>query len=139
MKPNFSTLGSCKKISRHEPLFSYLPSDCKRNPLGIKAVTLCEEHNLSHNLVDIFLFENIFLGCDFAQGMIFRGTRYGIIHKYTMDVSPGCKYIEKFRGGVQGYMMENKDFVSSTNFTLKNENSELVSFNGQKALHSIIY
>ena len=48
-----------------------------------------------------------------------------------MDVSPGDKYIEKFRGGVQWYMMENKDFISSISFKIKNQNNELVSFNGQ--------
>ena len=48
-----------------------------------------------------------------------------------MDVSPGYKYIEKFRCGVQWYMINTKDLISSINFNLKNENGELVSFNGQ--------
>ena len=48
-----------------------------------------------------------------------------------MDVDPGYEYIEKFRGGVQWYMAETKDFISSISFKLKNENNELVSFNGQ--------
>ena len=63
--------------------------------------------------------------------MIFKGKRSGIIHNFTMDVDPGYKYIEKFRGGVSWYMLETKDFTSSINFKLKNENSQLVSFNGQ--------
>ena len=63
--------------------------------------------------------------------MIFRGKRSGILLKFTMEVDPGCEYIEKFRGRVQWYMMETKDFISSVNFKLKNENGELVSFNGQ--------
>ena len=48
-----------------------------------------------------------------------------------MDVDPGFKYIEKFRGGVRWYMMESKDIISSIGFELKNENGILVSFNGQ--------
>ena len=48
-----------------------------------------------------------------------------------MDVDPGYKYIEKSRGGVQWYMMESKDNISSICFKLKNENNQLVSFNGQ--------
>ena len=48
-----------------------------------------------------------------------------------MDVDPGYRYIHKFYGGVQWYMLETKDFISSINFKLKNENGELVSFNGQ--------
>ena len=48
-----------------------------------------------------------------------------------MDVDPGYKYIEKFRGGVSWYMLESKDFISSINLKLKNENGDLVSFNGQ--------
>ena len=63
--------------------------------------------------------------------MIFKGKRSGIIFNFTMDVSPGYKYIEKFRGGVQWYIMESKDNISSIRFKLKNENKQLVSFNGQ--------
>ena len=48
-----------------------------------------------------------------------------------MDVDPGYKYIEKFRGGVQWCMMESKDNISGICFKLKNENNQLESFNGQ--------
>ena len=48
-----------------------------------------------------------------------------------MDVDPVYKYIEKFRGSVQWYMTESKDVISSICFKLKNENGDLVSFNGQ--------
>ena len=48
-----------------------------------------------------------------------------------MDVDPGSKYKEKFRGGLQWYMMESKDVTSSISFLLKIENGNLVSFNGQ--------
>ena len=50
---------------------------------------------------------------------------------FTMLVSPGYKYVCRFEGGVQWYMMESKDVISSISFKLKNENNELVSFNGQ--------
>ena len=36
-----------------------------------------------------------------------------------MDDDPGYKYIEKFREGVQWYMMESKDFISTIIFELK--------------------
>ena len=48
-----------------------------------------------------------------------------------MDVDPGYEFIEKIRGGVQWYMMQSKDFVSSNSFKLKNEKAGLVSFIGQ--------
>ena len=48
-----------------------------------------------------------------------------------MDGDPGYKYIEKFSGGIQWYMMESKDVISSICFKLRNENNNLVSFNGQ--------
>ena len=63
--------------------------------------------------------------------MLLKGKRSGIIHNLVKDVWPGYCYIEKFRGGVQWYMMESKDFISSICFNLKNENGNLVSFNGQ--------
>ena len=63
--------------------------------------------------------------------MIFEEKRSGIIHNFTMDVDPGYKYMEKSRGGVQWNMMESKDIISRICFEVKNENGNLVSFNGQ--------
>ena len=62
--------------------------------------------------------------------MIFKGERSGIIHNFTVNVDPGYKYVERFRGGVQWYMMRSKDVTSSNNFRIMNENGKLVSFNG---------
>ena len=50
-----------------------------------------------------------------------------------MDVDPGYKYIEDFRGGVQWYLMESKDFISFIRYILKNEDRNIVSFNGQSS------
>ena len=63
--------------------------------------------------------------------MSFRGKRTGIYQNWSMDVNPGFRYIEKFLGGLQWYMMASKDVISSICFKLKNENRNLVSFNGQ--------
>ena len=131
IKPNFSTLGSIVEISTQGPSISFVPDDSIRDLLGFNKTTIFEEYNLSPNPVDIFSFDNIFLECNIAQGMIFRGKISGIIHNFTMDVDPGYKYIEKFRGGVQWYMMESKDIISSICFKLKNENDQIVSFNVQ--------
>ena len=131
IKPNFSTLGSIIEISPQGPIITFMHDDSIRDLLGFNARTLYEEYTLSNNPVDILSFDNIFLECDIAQGMIFKGKRSGIIHNFTMDVNPGYKYIEKFRGGVQWYMMESKDIISSVRFKLKNENNESVNFNGQ--------
>ena len=105
--------------------------DTIRDILGFNAQTLYEEYTISNNTVDILSFDNIFIECDIAKGMIFKGKRSGIIHNFTMDVDPGCKNVEKFYGGLQWYMMESKDIISSICFKLKNENNQLVSFNGQ--------
>ena len=63
--------------------------------------------------------------------MIFKGMRSGIIHNWTMTVNPGYKYVEKFSGGIAWYIMNSKDVISSISFKLKNENGQLISFNGQ--------
>ena len=86
---------------------------------------------LSDNVVDILSFDNIFIETNIAQGMNFKGKRSGIIFNFTMDVNSGYKYIHKIHGGVQWYMMESKDIISSIFFKLKNENGNLVSFNDQ--------
>ena len=48
-----------------------------------------------------------------------------------MTVDPGYKYVEKVSGGFTWFMMETKDVVPSISLNLKNEDNELVSFNGQ--------
>ena len=133
IKPNFSTLGSIVTINPTppKPLISFMFDDSVGSLLGFDKTILWEDYNLSPNPVDILSFDNIFIETDIAQGLIFRGKRSGIIHNFTMDVDPGYKYIEKFRGGIQWYMMESKDIISSICFKLKNENNEIVSFNGQ--------
>ena len=99
--------------------------------LGFNAVILEDQYNLSNNPVDILSFDIIFIETDVSRGMILKGKRSGIFHNFTMDVDPGFKYIEKFHGGVQWYMMESKDIIPSICFKLKNENNQIVSFNGQ--------
>ena len=131
IKPNFSTLGSIIEISPQGAIISFMFDDSIRDLLGFNGRTLYEKYTLSNNPVDILSFDNIFIECNIARGMIFKGKRSGIIHNFTMDVDPGYKDIEKFHGGVQWYMMESKDIISSICFKLKNENGKLVSFNGQ--------
>ena len=131
IKPNFSTLGSIIEISTQGPVITFIPDDSIRGLLGFNKTTIFEEYNLSPNPVDFLSFDNIFIETDIAKGLIFKGKRSGIIHNFTMDADPGYNYIEKFYGGVQWYMMESKDIISTICFKLKNENGNLVSFNGQ--------
>ena len=131
IKPNFSTLGSIIEISNEKSAISFKASDSIGSLLGFIKRTIYEEYNLSDNPVDILSFYNIFIECDIARGMMFKGKRSGIIFNFTMDVSPGYKYIHKVRGGNQWFMMESKDVISSICFKIKNENGDLVSFNGQ--------
>ena len=63
--------------------------------------------------------------------MIFKEKRSGIIHNLNMDVSRGYKSIEKCRGGLQWYMMQTKDIISSICFKVEIENNQIVSLNGQ--------
>ena len=105
--------------------------DSIRDLLGFNARTLDQDSNFSPNPVDKTSFDSIFIETDIAKGMIFRGKRSGIIMNYTMNVNPGYKYDEKISGGISWYMMESKDIASSICFKLKNENNQLVSFNGQ--------
>ena len=131
IKPNFSTLGSIIEIKPQGPIIGFVFDDSIGSLLGFNKIQLYEEYNLSQNPVDILSFDNTFIETNIARGMIFKGRRSGIIHNFTMDVDPGYKYIEKFRGGISWYMMETKDIISSIRFELKNENNKLVSFNGQ--------
>ena len=131
IKPNFSTLGSVIEKSLQGPVNRFMFNDSVRDRLRFYARTLYEEYNLSPNPVDILSFINIFRECDIAQGMILKGKRSGIINIFTKHVDPGYNCIKEFRGGVQWYMMESKVIISSICFKLKNEDSQIVSFNGQ--------
>ena len=132
IKPNFSTLGSIIELQLQGPIISFVSEDSTRNILGFHETILYKEYNLSLNLVDILSFDNIFLECDIAKGMIFKGRRSGLIHTWTMTVNPGYEYVEKFAGGITWFMTETKAVISSISFKLKkNENNKLVSFNGQ--------
>ena len=131
IKPDFNTLGSIIEISPQGAVISFIPSDSLGRLLGFGESCIYEEYNISQNPVDIISYDNIFIESNIAQGMIFRGLRTGIIFNCQMDVNPGYKYVHKFRGGVQWYMVHSTDNISSIFFNLKNENNELVSFNGQ--------
>ena len=48
-----------------------------------------------------------------------------------MDFDPTYIYIGKFRGEVQWYMIENKDFISSIGFKLKKKKWKNSIINGQ--------
>ena len=91
IKPNFSTLCSIIEISPQGPIITFIPDDSIRELLGFNKTTIYEEYNLSQNPVDILSFDNIFLECDIAQGMIFKGRKSNIIHIWTMTVDPGYK------------------------------------------------
>ena len=122
IKPNFSTLAPIIETSAQRPVIIFVPDDSIGDFLGFNKATIYEEYNLSPNPVDILSFENIFLECDIAQALIFRCKRSGTIHNFTKDVDPGYKYIENFQGGVQWYMMESKDILSSICFKLELKN-----------------
>ena len=119
LKPNFSSLGSIRETSRQEPLISFLPDDNIRDLLEFSASIIQEEYKLSPNPVDILPFDNIFCETDIAQELIFKGKRSGLVHNFAMDVDPGWKHIEKFRGGVYWYKMHCKVFVPNTSFKFK--------------------
>ena len=132
IKPNFSTLGSIIEIDVGIiTKIDFNPTNSIRDLLGFKPKIVNKENNLSDHPVDILSFDTIFIETNISRVLIFQGKQTGSIHIFTMDVDLGYKYIEKFRGGVQWYIMESKDIISSVCFELKSENANLVSFNGQ--------
>ena len=96
IKPIFSTLGSIIEVSPQGPLISFVVDGSNRNLLGFHETIFYKEYNLSRNPVDILSFDDIFLECDIAKGMIYKQKRSGIIHNWTMTVNPGYKYVESF-------------------------------------------
>ena len=118
-KPIFSTLGYIIEILPPGPRISFVFDDSIGSLLGFHETILYKEYNLSPNPVDILSFDIFFLECDVYQGLIFRGKRSGIKFNWTMTVDPGYKCVEEIHGGVNWYMMQTKDFISSFSFKLK--------------------
>ena len=131
IKPDFNTLGSIIEKSPQGPVVIFTPNGSIGELLEFNKTTIYEEYNFSPNPVVIISFDKIFIECNIARGMIYRSKQSNIIHNWTLTVNPGYKYVERFFGGITWYMMESKDIVSSICFKLKNENNQLVSFNGQ--------
>ena len=90
IKPNLSTLRSIIHIKPEgNAVIGFVFDDSIGTLLGFNESTLYKKYNLSPNTVDFLSFDSIFLGTDTAQGAIFGGKRTGIIHNFTMTVSPG--------------------------------------------------
>ena len=94
----------------------FTPDDSIRHLFDYNEIVIYEDYNLSSNPVDSLLFDNKILEYNIAQGMSFRDKRSWIIYNFNMDLDSGHKYIENFRGGVQCYMVERADFISSISF-----------------------
>ena len=131
IKPNFSTHGSIIRISTQGPINTFVTDDSIKEFVVFKKTTINGKYNLPPNRVDILSFENILFECDITQVIIFKGRRSSIILYFTMDVDPGYKFIENFRGGNQWCMIESKHIISSICLKMKKEISNLVSFKGQ--------
>ena len=114
-----STVDSIIENSNQGPIIRLIQDVTVRDLLAFDLVVLYQKYNLSHNLVDILSFDVIFLETDFVKGTIFIGRKTGgIFHNFRKDVTFDYKYIEKFKGRIQWYMMETKDFVSNSGLKL---------------------
>ena len=132
IRPNFSTLGSIIEIDVGiGRTIDFNPDNSLRDLFGFEPKVINKEYNLSDHPVDILSFVNLFVERDIAQGMIFKGRKSNITHNWTLTVDPGYKYVQNFSGGISWYMMQSKDIISNFCSKVKNENGNLVSFNGQ--------
>ena len=103
MKPYLSTLDGIMDFKSKfiGSQISFVHNDSLGDLLGFDLIVLNEQNNLSPKTVDKLLSEKNFLESNDAQGLTFKGRRSRVNCNSTMDVSPGYKYIEAFRRGVQ--------------------------------------
>ena len=130
IRPNFVNLGSIIEIDNGWEI-DFTQIGTIREVLRFKSKRISKEINHSDDPVDIISFDIIFIETDIVSGMNIDGKRTGVIHNFTMDADPGYRYLEKFRGRIQWFMVESNDFISNINFKLKNGHNKLVSCNGQ--------
>ena len=84
---------------------NFVQDDTLGDLLGFEPKVIHDDCSKSDCPFDNLSSDNVLLTTDIAQVMIFKGKRSGNIHNLTMDVNPGYKYVGKFRGGVQWYMI----------------------------------
>ena len=60
---------------------------------------------------NILFLDQIFLETDIARGLVFKRKGTEIVHIFTIAVDLGKKYIEKFRGGFEWFIIESKDCI----------------------------
>ena len=114
IKPNFTTLGSyiVIKLNFIGSQNCLVQDDRLGGFLVLNPEILCMKYILSPHHVDIKLFDNFLLETDITQGMFCKGKRIGLSHNFGMEVNPGYKHIEQFRGIIQWYVMNANDFIS---------------------------
>ena len=89
IKPNFSNLGSIIEINPEgNTVIGFVIDDSIGSLLGFDETILYKEYNLSPNPVDILSSDNIFLECDVAQGVIYRGKKIYNISQLDYDRRP---------------------------------------------------
>ena len=69
-----------------------------RELLGFNERLLTSVRNTLNKVVVILSTSNSFINCSFANGMIIKSDKSGIIHNWTVDVNSGWLYVGNFRG-----------------------------------------
>ena len=82
----------CNFIKKYRQSNYFTPDDSIRDFLGLTPKVIYREYILSDFSDDNLSFENIFLEPDKAQGLLFKGKRSSIIHRWTMTINPGYEY-----------------------------------------------
>jgi hypothetical protein len=131
--PNFNTQKSIIQINEEYTAIDFNTWNSIGKVLGFLPRVIMQPFNESDNKVNIISFDNIFIHCDIAQGMILNGKRSTIIHGFSFDVSPGFKYVEKFRGGLSYFDVRNSgNSINAIRFDFRNEHGKQISFNGDE-------
>ena len=90
VEPSFSALGSIIIISSN--IFGghivFYPDDSIGDLLGFKPKVIHKEYTLPDFPVDILSSDKIFVECDVAHGVSFKGRRSCKIHNWTMTLNP---------------------------------------------------
>ena len=108
------------------------PSNSLASLLGFVPRILTGSYNTSENKVDIISFNNVFIYCDIVRGAYWNGKRTHILHSFSLNVSPGFRFVDKFYGGISYKdIINSKEQITLIKFYVRDDNGKALDFQGE--------
>ena len=109
------------------------PSNSLASLFGFVPQILTGSYNTSEDKVNIISFNNVFIYCDIVRGSYLNGIRTHILHSFSLNVSPGFRFVDKFYGGISYKgIINSKEQITLIKFYVRDDNGKALDFQGEE-------